>query len=67
MYCDSYEEWYDMTLYKSKESANKFLECMIEEYGFTRKYDDEVEKIGNMCRTVLRIEKFYPKEYVIVE
>lgn len=46
MYYGSYEEWYDMTLYKSKESANEFLECMIKEYGFIRKYDDEVEKLA---------------------
>ena len=69
MYSGCYEEWNDSILYKSKESANKFLEYMIKEHGFrrTRGCNDEIEIIGDMRRTALRIEEFYLDTYVIVE
>lgn len=69
MYDSGSEEWCDRILYKSKESANEFLEQKITEDGFARVHgtDDEIHKIGDMCRLAYRIEKFYPKEYVIVE
>ena len=69
MYNSGSEEWYDNVLYKSKESANEFLECLITEHGYTKtpNVEDEVQKITDMWRKAYRIETFYPKEYVIVD
>ena len=69
IYNSGSEEWYDNTLYRRKESANEFLECLIAEHNYSRVIgtDDEVHKVTDMGRTAYRIEKFYPKEYNIVD
>jgi hypothetical protein len=61
------EEWCDNILYKRKESANECLEQIIAEFGFTRVNEEEIQKVGDMCRVAYRIEKFYLKEYIIIE